>query len=690
MDLGVLDKKVWTCAALTLVLVASVSLGALDDGPGWDTASYAWWPVVGVAAAMHVVAGARWRTVVLAVQTLAMGGALALHGAVPWWGGLLGSVVVTAPALLSAAGLRPGGAALRRFADNEVDAYHGVTALAGLLCGVLAVLAVALTGTAEPSRLPLVGLIVLLAATTSQLVVLPLALGRLGSVPWHGGELWGERLLLAVITGVVFVPVSAEPLAFLLFPVLGWAALRAQALETYVQVLVVSLVVLAATVSGRGPFGDVGSAPAMSALVVHLYIASLCYLLLPLAITVRRLMVVSGQATRAATTVNRMLDSATGTVFLATDRHGVITHANTGAEQALGFPAPDLVGRETAYLHSEAEVQRQAASLGVEEADHRAAYNATVQAQIASDSGRDWEVVRGDGSTRMLSLHISVMTDPGGQVVGYIASGEDITERLRAESALEAAFERERGSVVALRQADQVKQELVSTVSHELRTPITSITGFAEMLADGVLGDLDPDQADAVRRIERNSARLRDLVEDLLTLSASETGAAVTTLVALDLREVVHSAHEAVSRPLSQRGLEVQVRVPDGPVVVRGHAPTLERAVINLWSNAIKFTPDGGCVTVTVDERSPGTPGGRGVVTVADTGMGIAPEDQEAVFTRFFRTTAAGERAIQGTGLGLSIVAQIAHQHGGEVTLDSAPGAGTTVELAVPLADTDA
>ncbi|WP_299053681.1 ATP-binding protein [uncultured Nocardioides sp.] len=684
MDLGAGEKKAWVCAALGVVLVASVVLAALGTSDGGDAAPYAAWPAVGVAAAMHVVAGREWRGVLLAVQTAAVGGSLALSGVVPWWGGLLASVVVTAPALLAATGLRPGGPAFRRFSDNEVDAYHGVTALAGLLCGVLAVVALAMAGSFGPGRLALVGLTVVLAATTSQLVVLPVFLSRSGGITWRGSELWGQRLLLAVVTAAVFLPAPAAPLGFMLFPILGWAALRAQALETYLQVLVISLMVLAATYAGRGPFGDIGNAD-MSALVVHLYIASVCYLLPPLALTVRRLLVVSGQATRAATTVNRMLDSATGTVFLASDREGVITHCNTGAEQALGYSAQELIGRTSDHLYSDAEVQRQAEWFGVVGEDPEALYGATARAQVASDSRRDWEVTRSDGRTRMLSLHLSEITEPGGDVVGYIASGEDITERLRAETALEAAFERERASVDSLRQADLVKQELISTVSHELRTPITSITGFSELLSSGTFGELTASQVDAVERIERNGVRLRELVEDLLTLSASESGTAAAVLVDVDLRDVVRSAHEAVSRLLAQRRLEVDVRLPDGPVVVRGEARTLERAVVNLWSNAIKFTPDGGTVTVTVS-RSGAAPDVRGVVTVADTGMGIAPEDQASVFTRFFRTTAAGERAIQGTGLGLSIVQGIADQHGGEVTLESAPDVGTTVAVAVPLA----
>ncbi len=138
---------------------------------------------------------------------------------------------------------------------------------------------------------------------------------------------------------------------------------------------------------------------------------------------------------------------------------------------------------------------------------------------VEAGERRDWEFTHKDGSRRMTSLTLTAVTEPDGTVVGYIGAGEDITERLRVQDALLAALDREHASVLRLEEVDHVKQELVSNVSHELRTPITSIAGYAELLRDGSLGDLNEGQVDAVTRIERNTARLGLLVEDLLTLS---------------------------------------------------------------------------------------------------------------------------------------------------------------------------
>ena len=148
----------------------------------------------------------------------------------------------------------------------------------------------------------------------------------------------------------------------------------------------------------------------------------------------------------------------------------------------------------------------------------------------------------------------------------------------------------------------------------------------------------------------------------------------------VDLRAVASEAFEMLEELLRGRALDAHLTMADEPVMVVGDAHALERVVMNLMGNAIKFTPDGGQVTVTVS-RTPHD----ALVTVRDTGLGISEEDQQHLFTRFFRASSVTERAIQGTGLGLSIVHSIVTQHGGSVSVESASGAGTTVSVTLPL-----
>jgi signal transduction histidine kinase len=241
-------------------------------------------------------------------------------------------------------------------------------------------------------------------------------------------------------------------------------------------------------------------------------------------------------------------------------------------------------------------------------------------------------------------------------------------------------LERDHASLQRLQEVDQVKQELVSTVSHELRTPITSISGYTELLAEGDLGELSEEQLDAIGRIERNASRLRVLVDDLLTLSREEADELEIAEEEVDLRAVVRETAELAQELVRGRRLEVLVSVPDSPVLVRGDGRALERVATNLVGNAVKFTPDGGRITLVAESS-----GSRGALVVGDTGMGISADEQEQLFTRFFRTTSATSQAIQGSGLGLSIVHAIVTRHGGAVSVWSEPGVGTTVRAELPL-----
>lgn len=677
-------------ALLLAALLTSLALPSLSTTAAWDATSYAGWPGVGLSAALFVATGPAGRWPILVVQTIGIGAVLSYTYEVDWWQGAAASLAVTMPALVAAQLLRPHTAAYRRFNAGEVDAYHGATAAVGLLCGILSAGAAIAAQRADLTEALLTGLISLFAATTAQLLLLPFWLREAGG--WNrlgqSVELWAQRIMLVIFTLVVFLPHPALPVAFLIFPVLGWAAIRATAPETHLQVLVVSGAAFSATITGHGPLalGSIQDANAFAPLLVYAFIASICYLLVPLSLTVETLTAVTRQATGAATTVRRMLDSATGTVFIATDPAGRVTHYNSGAEQALGFSADEVLGRQTFEFHSEEEVARQAESHGIALSSKPSLYATVTSAQITNGQRRDWQFQRKDGQMRMVSLNMSAMTEPSGRVVGYIASGEDITERVRAQQSLEQAFQHEHDSAEALRAADDVKQELVSTVSHELRTPITNITGFAELLLDGDLGVLTDQQIEAVDRIERNSARLHQMVGDLLTLSSAESGTRPIVSEPVDLNEVISRAHEMISPLIARRTLTVRVQLAPAPVLVLGEPDLLERAVTNLWSNAVKFTPDDGTIELLVVGPHPGAHPGRATVTVRDTGMGIPIDEQSDVFTRFYRTAAAGEQAIQGTGLGLSIVRAVVDQHGGEVSLDSAPGTGTTIILTFPSA----
>jgi len=244
-------------------------------------------------------------------------------------------------------------------------------------------------------------------------------------------------------------------------------------------------------------------------------------------------------------------------------------------------------------------------------------------------------------------------------------------------------YESERALVVKLRDLDEAKSDFVSTVSHELRTPLTSIVGNIEMLREGDVGHLDPDQDRLLGAVARNTKRLLTLIEDLLTLSRIESGRFEMEVAEVDPAAAVRSALATLSPRLGEKGLELIADVDDGVPPIMGDAVHIERVVLNLVGNAVKFTPQGGTVNVRLWRRDATTV----ELSVADTGIGIPEQEQDRLFSRFFRSSIAQAEAIPGTGLGLVIVKSIVEAHDGSVSVTSHAGEGSTFVVRLPVAD---
>ena len=277
------------------------------------------------------------------------------------------------------------------------------------------------------------------------------------------------------------------------------------------------------------------------------------------------------------------------------------------------------------------------------------------------------------------------------EVVKRLAAGEDgvraRTDGLREVAAVGEtvnvlAVENERGRAVeaevheALRELDRTKSDFVSNVSHELRTPLTSIRGYLELLEDH--DDLGGPEREMWEAVNRNVTRLSLLIEDLLTLSKVESRG--TELTELDLRDVVIEVVSDLKVVAARRDVQVELEFPTEPLRVLADQTQILRAVLNVASNAVKFTRPGGWVKVAVD-----LDGDDAVVTVQDNGIGIPAEDLVTVGRRFFRGSNAVDQQIAGTGLGIRIVQTIMSRHAGSVAFESVEHEGTTVRLRMPL-----
>lgn len=246
----------------------------------------------------------------------------------------------------------------------------------------------------------------------------------------------------------------------------------------------------------------------------------------------------------------------------------------------------------------------------------------------------------------------------------------DVTDSTRIEAAL-----RERAR--ALEEADRVRTDFVANMSYELRTPLTSIGGFAEMLAEGYAGALEPAAADYVSAILQSVERLSKLVDDVLDLTQGEKGPPPIEHERIDLGGLTRSVVDRLQGSATAKKQKLTSTIDPSTGVVIGDARRLREALEHVLTNALAYTDTRGRIEIVSqgDEQ-------QAVITVSDNGPGIALEDQKRVFERFYRV--GGARGEAALGLGLPLARQFVEAHGGKVELDSEPGRGTTVRLSIP------
>lgn len=241
------------------------------------------------------------------------------------------------------------------------------------------------------------------------------------------------------------------------------------------------------------------------------------------------------------------------------------------------------------------------------------------------------------------------------------------------------ALRREQDLAAQLRELDVARSQLIATVAHELRNPLTSVMGHLDLLESGELDASDTARATAA--IERGAARMQRILGDLTAFSQAGDADAFASSAVVDLREVAREVVELVDAAAARRGLTITVRTPPEVAPVLGDERQLDQALVNLVSNAVKYTDVGGRITVTVSSDDDHVE-----VVVQDDGIGILPEDRPQLFREFFRSTNPDALARPGTGLGLVIARRIVERHGGTITVDSTPGEGSSFVVRLPRA----
>ena len=263
----------------------------------------------------------------------------------------------------------------------------------------------------------------------------------------------------------------------------------------------------------------------------------------------------------------------------------------------------------------------------------------------------------------------------------HIPAIRDITERKAAEEVLQERAGRLDALNQEMTRTMRLKDEFLACMSHELRTPLTAVIGFAELLRNGVYGEVNAEQAEAHENIENSARHLLDIINDILDLSKLEAGQVELKVEECSAEEIVQESLTFIKTQAHRKSLTIQSDVTPVPVRLQADARRLKQMLINLLSNAVKFTPEGGRIGLSA--RS--DPGDEAVFfTVKDTGIGISAEDLCKLFQPFVQLDGSLCRKYGGTGLGLVLVKRTAQLHGGELTVKSAPGEGSEFTIRLP------
>ncbi|MDQ6872321.1 MAG: PAS domain S-box protein [Gemmatimonadota bacterium] len=360
---------------------------------------------------------------------------------------------------------------------------------------------------------------------------------------------------------------------------------------------------------------------------------------------------------RKASILDTALDS-----IITSDQRGMITEFNAAAQATFGYRKEDVIGHQMVDLiippqHREAHLK------GMQR------YLATGEAHVL---GRRIEInaMRSDGTE--FPVELAIVRVPIDGPAFFTAYVRDLTERKKLEA------EQARLLKVS-EEANRAKAEFLATMSHELRTPLNAISGYTELLKLGIRGPVTEAQVADLDRINRSQAHLLGIINDILQFAKLEVGQLEINLASFSVDTALSIAEELVGPQLESRRLSYIYRHGDDSVCIRADRDRFQQIVLNLLSNAIKFTPENGTITVSWHEI-----GDAVAIEVADTGIGIDAAQTARIFDPFVQVHAGTTRTSEGVGLGLAISRDMARQMGGDITVRSKFGKGSTFRLLLP------
>jgi PAS domain S-box-containing protein len=341
------------------------------------------------------------------------------------------------------------------------------------------------------------------------------------------------------------------------------------------------------------------------------------------------------------------------------DPAGHVMSWNDGAERMEGYTAHEILGQHFSKFYPPEDLAWDKPGMEIEVAAREGRFE---------DEG--WRI-RKDGSRFWANVVITAIHEPSGRLAGFTKVTRDLSERRAAE--LRAIDDARR--VALAEAANKAKADFLASMSHELRTPLNAIGGYTDLLLAGVTGHLTDLQCDYVERVRRSQRHLLAIINDLLNFSRIEAGRVTYEMGPVSLRDVIVSVTTMIEAQASQRGLVLAVELQED-IEAYADRSKVEQVILNLLSNAIKFTERGGKITV-----AHFTNGEFAGIRVIDTGIGMPTEKLESIFEPFVQIGRTLTAPHEGVGLGLAISRDLARAMGGDLTVTSAPDAGSVFEL---------
>jgi PAS domain S-box-containing protein len=340
------------------------------------------------------------------------------------------------------------------------------------------------------------------------------------------------------------------------------------------------------------------------------------------------------------------------------DPDGYVNSWNEGAERIKGYTEQEIVGRHFSIFYPP----------GNEALPGRLLEAAIRDGRVENEGWR----VRKDGTRFWADVVITALWGRAGDLVGFTKVTRDLTQRREAEQRSVEAARR----AAEAEAANLAKSQFLAAMSHELRTPLNAIGGYVELLEMGIVGPVTAEQQDYLAKIQRNQRHLLGIINDLLNFTRIEAGQIAYDQARVPLREAIDAIVSMLEQQAAEKGIALTLaRCPDELAAIADRAKT-EQIILNLCSNALKFTAPGGRVELACERR-----GTMVAVLVSDTGVGIPPEQVEHIFEPFVQLGRDLKSRHEGTGLGLAISRDLARGMGGDLTVQSEVGRGSTFSL---------